>query len=494
MQSVQRDRPLLSVTSVHGPRIWPRANIPAKPRVAWNVAFRQILVARSAADSLTDYTRQMAPLVRRTEKVFRSLTEKWIKGKRIANADALATEINGILGAVNALSYAAPEKTPAAMTEPGRAGADDTLGALLTGVLGNLIGRLSKLEGLRATATFAGSLQGQASGHRQSGIWRTTTSAPLPDLDKLSKRLGDVSSILHEMAHDSGPNATKGLVNATRKASLGGAVGAAARHCRMRADRRFVKRLRELGNALADQGWNVRCLSRADGESDSVYWPPFEVAILVEITDFETQYAAYVEQSLSLAKQHLKNDWPYRTVPIMNDQVLASLALRPSSLMPLPDTGFSSKWSDCIGLPVFSSQLVDGFDEAMAACIQVSAIITSCGLRDLHPDEEETLAKAIDSFKDKYQMVADAAQRTGADETALALDFLDRNWNRIIDELKAGDADRTVRDPLCMTVHLALAGDETEHAGEMAAIRVLMLQAECGKATGNRTTPAPEAT
>src|SRR5690606_1411545 len=68
----------------------PRQNIPAKARVAWNVAFRQILLARSAADSLTDYTRQMAELTKRTEKVFRSFTEKWIKGKSIANADRLA--------------------------------------------------------------------------------------------------------------------------------------------------------------------------------------------------------------------------------------------------------------------------------------------------------------------------------------------------------------------------------------------------------------------
>ncbi len=32
----------------------PRANIPAKARVAWNVAFRQILLARATADSLTN--------------------------------------------------------------------------------------------------------------------------------------------------------------------------------------------------------------------------------------------------------------------------------------------------------------------------------------------------------------------------------------------------------------------------------------------------------
>ena len=74
----------------------PRANLPSKARVAWNVAFRRILLARTGLDSLTDYTSQMATLVRSTERVFRSFSEKWIKGKRISNADALVAEINRI--------------------------------------------------------------------------------------------------------------------------------------------------------------------------------------------------------------------------------------------------------------------------------------------------------------------------------------------------------------------------------------------------------------
>ena len=210
----------------------PRANIPAKARVAWNVAFRQILLARAAADSLTNYTRQMALLVRSTEKVFRSFAEKWIKGKRISNANALASEINRIVDAVNALAYAAPENPPSAMTEPVRAGTNDTLGSFLTGVLGNLSGRLSKLETAKATATFAGSLGGQAREHHQSGIWRTMSSPPLKELAKLSERLGDVSCILHEIAHDSGAGTIQRIVKTTRRASLGAAVRAAARHCR----------------------------------------------------------------------------------------------------------------------------------------------------------------------------------------------------------------------------------------------------------------------
>jgi hypothetical protein len=80
----------------------PRENLPPKTRVAWNIAFRQILLARAAEDSLTNYTKQMAGLVRHTEKTFRSFSEKWIKGGRIANPAELTAEINEIIGQVNA--------------------------------------------------------------------------------------------------------------------------------------------------------------------------------------------------------------------------------------------------------------------------------------------------------------------------------------------------------------------------------------------------------
>ena len=454
----------------------PRANIPAKARVAWNVAFRQIFLAKAAADSLTDYTRQMAPLVRGTEKVFRTVSEKWIKGKHISNA--LASEINRIVDAVNALAYAAPEKPHPAMTEPVRAGSNDTLGALLTGVLGNLIGRLSKLETAKATATFAGSLGGQAREHHQSGIWRTMSSPPLKELAKLSERLADVSCILHEMAHDSRPDAIQRILKTTRKAGLGTAVRAAARPCRRLADRRFNNRLHELENALFERGWEARCLSRPADEC----WPAREVVILVEITDFEIQWARYVDEAISLGKRYLKGDWPYTTVPIMNERVLSSLALRPSSHMPLPDPDFAGKWSDSIDKPMFSSTLMESFDKAIAACMHVSAIITCRGVKDLHLEEDEVLSKAVDTFRTNREIVANAADQTGTEHFALALDYLDRNWQRLVGEYEYVKANRAIEDPLCMSPHRTMAGKESEHSQELAAIRLVILQAECSSA------------
>ena len=459
----------------------PRANLPAKARVAWNVAFRQVLLARSAAYSLTDYTHQMADHIHHTEKIFRSYSEKWIKRKRITNADALASEIQRIVDAVNALAYAAPDTSPSTMTEPLSAGSNDTLGALLTGVLGNLVGRMSKIDTAKATATFAGNLHAQAREHHQSDIWRTMSSPPLADLAKLAERLRDVSSILHEMAHDSRPEAIAHIVRAAKKAGLGNAVRAAARHCRERTGNRFKTRLRKLENALASRGWKARCLFRPIDELDSPYWPAQEVAILVAVDDLADHWLPILEELLSVAAKHLNNDWPFRAVPLMNGQILASLAIVPTSYIPLRDPEFAGKWAGALDQPIHSSMLLEKFEEAVDATLQVSAIVNSRGIQGLHPDEDDVLSRAIDTFKSRRAEIENAASQTETEHFALALDYLDRNWARLTDEASAVESDQPVQAPLCMTPHLAIAGHGGEDVVDIAAMRLALLQAECDR-------------
>ena len=103
------------------------------------------------------------------------------------------------------------------------------------------------------------------------------------------------------MAHDNKPSSILEIVKAARKGRLGQAVRTAARNCTSRADRRFQKKLHTVENAIKKMGWNARCFSRSITEPDSIYWPAREVAILVDVTDFETE-AGYVEEVLSIGK------------------------------------------------------------------------------------------------------------------------------------------------------------------------------------------------
>ena len=459
----------------------PRRNIPAKARVAWNVAFRQIFLARSASYSLTDYTWQMAELVKRTEKVFRSFTEKWIKGKRISNAEMLAAQINEIVNAVNALAYATPDKPSPTMTVPAQdGGADDTLGALLTEVLGNLVRRLSKIpgeKGAKGAATFAGSLAAQAQEHGQSAIWRTMSKPPLRELATLAKRLDDIASILHEMAHDGRQSSILGIVKVARKGKLGKAIHASARHCHKLAEQHFRARLRDVERALISRGWKAKCWSRPVEESDSVYWPAREVAILVEIADFETD--RYIEDGIAIGQQHFRNDWRFRVVPVLKGQVLTSLAMFPSSHMPLPDQDFANEWRDHINLPFLSLEIANRFEDAFTACVQLSAIMAYRSLEDLHSEESDVFSKSIESFKHNREIVAGAAEHTGSEDFAWAQDYLDQTWDQVVNEFEAARAGHSVGDPLCMTTHHAFAGQQSERIAEFAEARMLILQVEC---------------
>lgn len=460
----------------------PRQNMPSKTRVSWNVAFRQILLAKSASDSLTNYTHTMADLVKRTEKVFRSYSEKWIKGKRIANADVIAQEVNSIIQSVNAIAFAIPENPSHEMTKPAaNAGQDDSLGALLTGILGNLMGRMSKISGggnPKATAIFAGSLAGQAYEHEQSLIWRTSLSPPEKELKALAERLMHVSHLLHEFAYDNSDISIHKIIKSTKKSNPGKAVFTAARRCQLFAKHRFDKKLHSLEKDLSERGWSCKCWSRPVDETDSVYWPSIEIAIAVDVNDFETD-AEYMEAAFSLADHHFENNCRYRIVPVINGFVVAPLAMLPSSHSPLLDQDFTKDWKDYIKGHFISSQVVKYFDKALDACVQASAVIACRDLDQLHPLEDKVISDVIETFSQNRELLLKASEKSGDEHILWAYDFIDQYWDKVVDEFEAAKIGKKVECPICEIPYQALSGQTNEHVVELAGARILIIQAEC---------------
>ena len=240
--------------------------------------------------------------------------------------------------------------------------------------------------------------------------------------------------------------------------------------------------MRELEKAFASQGWTAKCHSRPINEDDSPYWPAREVAILFEIEDLAELWLPNLEEVLSLGARHLENDWPFRAVPVMNGQILPSMALCPSSYMPLRDTQFSQNWSDFIDQPMHSSDLLDAFETAADACVRISAIVRCRGIENFHPEEREVLSAAFDTFKSNRETVLNAADQPETEYFALALDHLDHTWARILDEIDAVKGGRVVKEPVCMTPHLAIAGQKSEQVVDIAVVRFALLQAECDRA------------
>ena len=333
-------------------------------------------------------------------------------------------------------------------------------------------------SGAKTAAVFAGNLAAQAKEHGGSAIWRTASYPPLSELSALADRLRDIACILHEIAHDDTPAAITAMVKAARKGVMEKAIRSAGSHCRSLAEKRFRERLRGLEKALRERGWAVKCWTRTIDENDSIYWPPMEVAILVKIRDFVTD-AGYIEACLSVGQERLGQDWRFRIVPTINGQVVPELALLPSSQMLLPDLNFAQEWRPHINLPFLSSELSEAFDAAITACTQISAIINCRALTHLHSEEEDVLSRVIEMFKRNREIVAASAETAGLEEFNEALAYLDKTFDQIVDEIEAAKSGKTSEIPFCMNTYHAISGEENEKVNELAAIKIILRQAEC---------------
>jgi len=464
----------------------PRKNLPAKTSVAWNVAFGQILLARANAHHLTAYAQNMTGLVIRTEKLFRSFSEKWIRGSKVFNPDQLIDEIKKITNTVNSLAYSGPKPSkPQIESLVGDLREDDMLGALLTGIVNNLVPRIVELpaeSGSKALATFAGSLADQADDHIHSSIWRTVSSPPIAALKSLSKRLNNIKCILHEMAWDETQTKIAVIVKTAKKGSIGKAVLTASLRCRLWAEQRLREKLNILENTLKKQGWDAKCWTRPITEGDSVYWPPLEVTILIDVVDFESD-SAYADDSLSVGQKILGQECRFRIAPVIKGQVISQLALLPSSQMPLPDQNFAKIWKTYIDLPFLSAELTEAFEKSIKACHGISAILSCCDLRNLHPEEDNTLSKAMDDFKDNRSFIADKTETSDVDIFADALVYLDETWKRVVDEHEIVNSGQAPNNPLCMDGYNILSDNQNEKMIEFGIVKMLLLQAECRMTT-----------
>lgn len=259
---------------------------------------------------------------------------------------------------------------------------------------------------------------------------------------------------------------------------MGKGIRSAARRCQSLAHQRFRKRLQCLESALESEGWGARCWSRPVDETDSVNWPARDVAILVEIADFETD-GGYLDAALAAGQDQLGNDWRFRVAPVINGYVVPALAILPSSNVPLPDQDFAKDWDTHIDRPFLSPKTVGSFDEALAACMTLSGILACRDPDNLHPDEHEVFSRAIETFERHRDEVTEAAEQANSEQLHWACDYLSETWGQVVDEFEAAKAGQPIPDPLCMNAHNAIAGEANEQTMELAALRMLLLQDEC---------------
>lgn len=237
--------------------------------------------------------------------------------------------------------------------------------------------------------------------------------------------------------------------------------------------------MKAVKHAYGAAGWEVRCISKPVEGDDGVYWPAREVAILVEVTDVETQWNRYVEDSLRIGKRYIGDRWPYRIAAVINGHVVAALAFVSWSRGALPDSSFVQEWSQHIDEPFLLTAAIDHFDSAMSACVALSGILACRDTDALLPEEEEVVLKAADNFNRHRDAMVALAHRAGTEYLELAVDYIEHTAKEVLNEHEAQQAGVSVDAPVWMIAHEARNEKGDFRVAELAAIRMNILQGVC---------------
>ena len=453
----------------------PRENSPSKATIAWNRQFFKLLMGRANAPSLTTYVTRVSELLVRAEKAFRLYTERWINGKSPLANEAHLNEIKEISAEGTDLAFSASKPSAAKL---GATSEPIMVGTLISNMLNSLIVDLSKVgqEGAtKASACHAGELSSKFEEIAEDDFWRMVDKHPKPVLKALSKRLFEISQILHELHADPSEDILGSILKATKSATMNKRVSAAARLCRNRADARLSDTTTRLVSLLAEKSWSAMCVLRELKERDSVYWPPYELAVLVDIDDFESQ-ASYLDDGFEVARDQIKQDYRYTIVPVTNGQVIGQLALRETMNLILPVDGFEDEWRSSLELPLSNPYLSEPFQTAVTFASIVSAIALCKEVdQSLLEVEANLFSEAFEGFEKNRSFLADQIDLLDSDVVVEAVDYLESLEERINDELQATKNGNVPDNPICMEGLEYLSGEQSD-SPNVRGILIMLLK------------------
>ena len=361
--------------------------------------------------------------------------------------------------------------------KPNTNAVDDSLNALISNVLLNLLKRLPNSKGIKSVAVFAQTLSDQAHLHEQSEIWRTTATPPRTELNNLATRLRDVSYIAHELARGDRVVKEKSLLKTARKASRNRSIPLVARHCLTLAKQRSHQILRRTEQELSGEGISVSCQTRSIQGDASPYWPSQEVAVLVDITNNHVDLVSVLEKVLTIARKHIQDEWPFRVVPVFNTRVLTDLAIYPSQTGPLPDTEFEYNWQPILGNRAITKATVKPLDEGTKACAFISMLLDFRHSDDLLHEERTAITRAIETVEFRLGEIEELAE-SRMEHWVSARKFLYETQHRLAIELDAHKELSSITNPLWQEFTQSFSAGLTDYIAWLTAIRIDIFLAE----------------
>jgi hypothetical protein len=460
----------------------PRANIHAKDKVVWNVAFQKIMNSKASIERSTDYTIAIQDCINKSEKLFRAFSEQWIKGKSTNQKNLLAEKFNEIINTVNELNYSEEETGSQQFNKQNKTPEIDRLTGVISGLLSNLSTRMGKVvpgEKCKSEAVYAGDLAQDFLAQRTLKIWSFISSPPIEQLTKLSKRIEDVSYILHEMDHDPSPNKIASIIKVAKKGTLGGGIAAAARFSRDCADKKLRKLLNSLKNELALKEHYIDFELKKIESKDSIYWPPVEISILIKMENV-LEEAGHIDIVLESAKNILGQDWLYSLTPLVKGVVVSSMSVKPAFNMPLPypNSEFTKNWKHDSKHTFFESDYQNYFLLCLSSIQSLSLIVAVRDLSELTEGEGETVDKLKHCFKSNLELIEKFIEDNDLIDLDEISDFIHERWNEMVDESTAFSEGKEIKEPVYTAAKSYVEGHVNEELQLQGVYGLALLQSE----------------
>ena len=93
------------------------------------------------------------------------------------------------------------------------------------------------------------------------------------------------------------------------------------------------------------------------------------------------------------------------------------------------------------------------------------------------------MSKAIRAFESNYKRIAVRTENANIEEFNEALAYLNESWNQVVTEFESVNSGQKIEKPYCMDPYLALSGNQGARTTMLAALRILLQQAECRMTT-----------
>ncbi|MFD1044412.1 hypothetical protein ACFQ1S_01790 [Kibdelosporangium lantanae] len=358
----------------------------------------------------------------------------------------------------------------------------DSLYTLADGIADNLTPRLAVTEPhWSSLASYVGdTLRRCVAEVREKEQWQLIGQDPPVELEHIDRLLVDLHATLAELAW--GDLDCPTIVQAARSGDYKHALARVADHARAMCTKRTSTRQNVFRAAACKAGLRVEVIARSLEHPDAVYWPPTEIAVMVEIIDVtDWPHILHTMQALLPHDPGADGGRPaILIIPTVGEKPIPHMAQRLITTM-WPDTGPAyARWANTLP-PPHPTPLTDAVVNAHQALRGLSGIAVFATHRELDARHDTFAQREVERYRLALQAI-DTMQPADSVISEI-IRFLKLTAQRVQAELDDGPPTSEGQNALSVGLSRGTIAAPTDDMTTLQGLLAICLQWDINSAT-----------